>query len=207
MFNPETTFNPTYELAYWSWALGVAQEWRLRLGMGRKEAWDLILKKLAPLPQNNGVYLATESTPDCYDTGSKYTIDHPAVLAALSTLPPRHNLDTAVMHRTYNLVEKVWHWDHTWGWDFPLIAMTATRLHQPALALDGLFKNIQTNTYLPNGHNYQNNRLTIYLPGNGGVLSAIALMCAGYDGNRIKNPGFPKDGTWKVRWENLKPMP
>jgi hypothetical protein len=206
-FTAETTYNPTYELAYWSWALNAAQQWRTRLGMQRKKEWDVVLQKLSPLPQKNGVYLATESTPDCYDPDSKYTIDHPAVLAALGAIPPSNNLDTAVMLRTYNLVEKVWHWDHTWGWDFPMIAMTATRMQQPRLALDGLFKNVMTNTYLVNGHNYQDGRLTIYLPGNGGLLAAIALMCAGYDGCKTTNPGFPKDGTWKVRRENLRKMP
>ncbi len=205
-FDAVTTFNPTYELTYWSWGLQTAQAWRERLGMKRKKEWDLILQKLAPLPIRNGVYLPTESTPDAYAADSKFTIDHPAVLAALSTIPAENKLDTAVMHRTYDLIEKVWHWDHTWGWDFPLIAMTATRLQQPALALEGLFKNIKTNTYLVNGHNYQDDRLTIYLPGNGGLLSAIALMCAGYDGCKTINPGFPKDGTWKVKWEGLKPM-
>ena len=69
-----------------------------------------------------------------------------------------------------------------------------------------MFRGEITNTYLPNGHNYQNERLTLYLPGNGGILSAVALMCAGYEGNTIENPGFPKDGTWNVKWEGLKPM-
>ncbi|MDB5211416.1 MAG: hypothetical protein JWQ30_2243, partial [Sediminibacterium sp.] len=81
-FDAVSTFNPTYELAYWSWGLEIAQQWRVRSGMKRKKEWDLILQKLAPLPQKNGVYLATESTPDCYEADSKYTIDHPAVLAA-----------------------------------------------------------------------------------------------------------------------------
>jgi hypothetical protein len=31
-------------------------------------------------------------------------------------------------------------------------------------------------------------------------------MCAGYDGNKTKNPGFPKDGKWDVRWEGLQPF-
>lgn len=52
--------------------------------------------------------------------------------------------------------------------------------------------NKRTNTYLPNGHNYQDPRLRVYLPGNGGLLTAIALMCAGWDGCEIENPGFPK---------------
>lgn len=46
--------------------------------------------------------------------------------------------------------------------------------------------NKRTNTYLPNGHNYQDPRLRIYLPGNGGLLTAIALMCAGWDGCEVE---------------------
>ena len=64
---------------------------------------------------------------------------------------------------------------------------------------------VQTNTYLPNGYNYQEGRLPLYLPGNGGLLAAVALMCAGYDGCPEANPGIPK--SWKVRWEGLQKMP
>ena len=88
-----------------------------------------------------------------------------------------------------------------------MIAMTATRLGLPSQAMDGLFKKNTTNTYLANGHNYQDKRLRIYLPGNGGILAAVAMMCAGYDGCKTQDPGFPKDGTWKVRWEGMKAMP
>ena len=206
-FEAVETYNPTFELAYWYWALDRAQQWRERLGMPRNKKWDEVIHKLAQLPQKDGVYLATESTPDCYEPNNRRLNDHPAVLGALGIIPPSNNLDTAVMHRTFDLVEKVWNWDHTWGWDFPLVAMTAARLHQPGKAMDALFKNIRTNTYLPNGHNYQDDRLTIYLPGNGGLLSAVALMCAGYDGNKTEDPGIPSDGSWKLRWEGLKPMP
>ncbi len=206
-FEAVDTYNPTFELAYWQWALERAQQWRERLAMPRNKQWDRVMQQLAQLPQKNGVYLATESTPDCYEPGNRRLNDHPAVLAALGIIPPSNHLDTAVMHRTFDLVEKVWHWDHTWGWDFPLVAMTAARLHQPEKAVGALFKEVKTNTYLPNGHNYQDDRLTIYLPGNGGLLSAIALMCAGYDGNKTEMPGIPADGSWKLRWEGLKPMP
>jgi len=206
-YKAEETFNPPYELAYWKWALQIAQDWRKRMGLNPDQDWQKVIDKIAPLAQEDGVYKAAESVADSYSPNSKYTIDHPAVLAAYSTLPQNGVIDTAVMLKTYNLVEKVWHWDHTWGWDFPLVAMTATRLNQPEKTIDVLFKDVQTNTYLVNGHNYQNGRLTLYLPGNGGLLSAIALMCAGYDGNKITNPGFPKNGKWKVKWEGLKKMP
>lgn len=204
-FDAVTTFNPTYELAYWSWALNTAQQWRQRTGLPRNAKWDSIIKQLAPLPQANNVYLATESTPDCYTT-ERYLTDHPAVLGAYASIPRSNHLDTVVMKNTFNLVWKIWKWDDTWGWDFPLTAMAATRLHIPGKAIDALFLPVRTNTYLVNGHNYQDDRLTIYLPGNGGLLSAIALMCAGADNDKAINPGFPKEG-WKVKWEGLRKMP
>lgn len=204
-FDPVTTYNPTYELAYWHWALNMAQKWRERLQLPREKKWDEILAKLAPLPQQNGIYLATESTPDCY-TNERYLTDHPAVLGAYSTLPAANGLDTTVMKNTLQLVWDKWKWDHTWGWDFPLVAMTAARLHLPRKAVDALLMPVRTNTYLINGHNYQDERLTIYLPGNGGLLSAVAMMCTGVDADSHINTGFPADGSWKVKWEGLKKM-
>ena len=43
------TFNPTFELAYWRFALQVAQRWRERLGLAREPAWDRVARLLAPL--------------------------------------------------------------------------------------------------------------------------------------------------------------
>jgi len=86
-----------------------------------------------------------------------------------------------------------------------MVAMCATRLNEPEIAIEALLMDVQKNTYLKNGHNYQDDRLKIYLPGNGGFLKTIALMCAGWEGCEIKNPGFPDDGTWDVEWENLNP--
>tara|TARA_R110000868_G_scaffold53666_5_gene168249 strand:- start:381 stop:2531 length:2151 start_codon:yes stop_codon:yes gene_type:complete len=205
-FDKFETFNSPFELAYWKWALGVAQKWRERLGLTPDANWQKVIDKISPMAQKDGVYLAAESVPNSYSPTSKHLIDHPAVLAPLSMLPQNNYVDLGVMNSTFNIVDKTWHWNHTWGWDFPLEAMTATRLHRPNDAIKALFRDEITNTYLPNGHNYQNERLTLYLPGNGGILSAVALMCAGYEGNTIENPGFPKDGTWNVKWEGLKPM-
>ncbi|WEK20157.1 MAG: hypothetical protein P0Y49_03210 [Candidatus Pedobacter colombiensis] len=204
-FKAETTFNPTYELAYWEWALKTAQQWRVRLGMSRNAKWDDVIAKLSPLPKQDGVYLATESAIDSY-TNPEYKTDHPSVLGTYGMLPETSLLDKEVMRKTFNLVWDTWSWSNTWGWDFPMTAMTAARLNMPEKAIDALMMDVQTNTYLINGHNYQDERLRLYLPGNGGLLTAIAMMCAGWDGNTIQSPGFPKDGTWKVKWEGFKKM-
>ncbi|HEY8689142.1 MAG TPA: hypothetical protein VIM07_07900, partial [Chitinophagaceae bacterium] len=205
-FKAEETFNPTYELVYWHWALNIAQQWRERLQMPRNKKWDDVLQKLSKLPVQNNMYLATESATDSY-TNPRYLTDHPSVLMALGVMPATGQVDTAIMKKTFYWIWNNWSWKDTWGWDFPMVAMTATRLGLPEKAIDALMMNIQTNTYLVNGHNYQNERLRLYLPGNGGLLSAIALMCAGYDGCKTINPGIPQNGKWKVRWEGLKKMP
>ncbi|TCC87380.1 hypothetical protein EZ428_22035 [Pedobacter frigiditerrae] len=204
-FKADTTYNPTYELAYWEWALKTAQRWRERSGLKRNTHWDDVIKKLSPLPIKDGVYLATESSPDSY-TNPEYKTDHPSVLGTYGMLPETDLLDKKVMRKTFDLVWSTWTWTDTWGWDFPMTAMSAARLGMPEKAVDALMMNIKTNTYLINGHNYQDDRLRIYLPGNGGLLTAVAMMCAGWDGNTVNNPGFPKDGTWKVRWEGFKKM-
>ena len=201
-----TTVNPPLELAYWHWALNTAQEWRERLNMERKPEWDKVIDGLPPLAHKDGLYLAAESAPDSY-TNTRYMGDHPSVLGAYGMIPSTPLVDSVTMQRTFDYVMEHWNWTDTWGWDFPMTAMTATRLGMPDKAIDALLMDITTNTYLPNGHNYQNQGLTIYLPGNGGLLSAIAMMCAGWEGGpAVDTPGFPKDGTWKVRWEGLKKM-
>ncbi|GAB3905102.1 hypothetical protein [Mucilaginibacter boryungensis] len=202
----ENTFNPPYELTYWNWALGIAQQWRERLKLPRDKQWDEVINKLSPLPKKDGVYLEAESAPDSY-TNPKNITDHPSTLAAYGMMPMSRMMDTAVMHRTFDVIWKGWNWPKTWGWDFPMTAMTAARLNMPEKAIDALFMDVKTNTYLPDGHNYQDGRLTIYLPGNGGLLTTIAMMCAGWDGSKGDAPGFPKNGKWKVKWEGLKRMP
>lgn len=205
-FAEDSTVNPIFELAYWRWALGMAQEWRRRLGLVPEPTWQKVLDGLSELPQQNGLYSPVELPADAY-TNPRYRTDHPIVLGTLGFLPVTKGLDTALMHRTFDWVWSNWEWKDTWGWDFPLTAMSATRLGLRELAVGALLMPVQKNTYLPNGHNYQDERLRLYLPGNGGLLMAVALMCAGYDGAAGDNPGFPRDGRWKVRWEGLKKMP
>ena len=198
--------NPPFELAYWQYALSVAQQWRERAGMARDPKWDEIIAHLSPLAEKDGLYLAAESAPQTYQD-QRFTSDHPIVLGAAGLFPQSSLFDAGIMRHTFDWIWDNWNWDHTWGWDYPTAAMCAARVGEPEKAVAALLMDKQTNTYLPNGHNYQNDRLRIYLPGNGGLLTAVAMMCAGWDGNTTPEPGFPKDGAWKVRWEGLHPAP
>jgi len=206
-FDPSNTMNPPFELAYWYWGLVTAQRWRARLGMPPDTVWQKISGNLASPAQLHGLYLAAESAADSYENPVLIT-DHPAVLGMFGMLPGLPALDTGIMNNTFGFIMKNWNWDETWGWDFPLAAMCGVRLGQPEQALDALLMDVRTNTYLPNGHNYQDGRLRIYLPGNGGLLTAVAMMCAGFEGDDGMNPGFPsKNKQWNVRWEELSKMP
>jgi hypothetical protein len=197
-----TTRNPTYELCYWYWGLETAQQWRVRLGLERRADWDRVIKSLSALTVRDGVYTGIETEP--------YTNlqDHPSMVAALGLLPKTPLVDPLIMAKTAQYVYDKWDWPETWGWDYPMLAMTAARVGKPGMAVDALLIDTPKNRYFRNGHNYQRKGLPIYLPGNGGLLTAVAMMAAGWDGCEKKNaPGFPDDGQWVVKWEDLKIMP
>ncbi|MFV0376940.1 MAG: hypothetical protein ACK5JD_06500 [Mangrovibacterium sp.] len=201
----ETTQNPPFELAYWHWALSIAQQWKERAGEARDNKWDDVRQKMATPSQADGLYLGIQGATDSY-TNPAQMEDHPVVLGAYGILPAWDKLDPEVMRKTMHVIAERWDWPSTWGWDYPMATMSAVRLGEPELALEFLLKDVQKNTYLKNGHNYQSERLRIYLPGNGGFLTTIAMMCAGWEGCTETNPGFPKDGKWNVKWENLQAM-
>lgn len=203
-WNRKTTINPPFELAYWHMGLTIAQKWNERLGKPANPKWDEVRNNLPAPVHNDELYLGIANAPDSY-TNPQNMRDHPMVLGTLGMLPKWEKVDEEIMRSTLKHIMENWDWPHTWGWDYPMVAMCATRLQEPEIALDALLMDVQKNTYLVNGHNYQDERLRIYLPGNGGLLKAIALMCAGWEGNTKNNPGFPDDGTWNVKWENLNP--
>lgn len=192
-FAAASTINPVFELTYWRWGLQTAIQWLKMMNKEVPETWTKVLDKLAPLPTQDGLYLFAQSAPDSY-SNPRYLTDHPMVLGIWGMLPKTDAVNANIFENTYERVKSNWHWEETWGWDFPMAAMAAAELGHPDDAIDFLLKDIKTNTYLKNGHNYQGERLPLYLPGNGALLTAVAQMC--------KQKQFPKNGMWKVKWEN-----
>jgi len=202
----DTTSNCTYELVYWRWGLQAAQTWRERLGLPREARWDRVLRGLAEPSLSDGKYLFAETAADTY-SNPRWATDHPSVVASFGVLSGA-GIDRAAMERTFAWIWSHWDWPSTWGWDYPMMAMTAARLGQPDKAVAALLMDTPKNVYRANGHNHQRPGLTIYLPGNGALLYAVAMMAAGWDGAPAGNaPGFPADGSWTVRWERLRRAP
>ncbi len=185
------TKNPTFELAYWRMGLAMAQEWRRRMGMEPNAGWADVLERLSPLPSEDGRYLMMEGMSDTY---TQWNWEHPSLLGAYG-MQRGDGVDAETMRRSLQKVLDVWQWDRCWGWDFPMAAMTAAKLSEPELAIRALMIESPKNRYLPNGHVYQRPGLTAYLPGNGGLLAATAMMAAA--------GAFPQDGKWAVRSEGL----
>ena len=239
---PLTTINPAYELEYFRWGLETAQKWRERRGLARVPAWDRVIARLAAPAQAGGLYLPVESEPRFWrDTASAgcsrnavaprcLNRDHPSFLMAYGLIPGR--VDREAMRRTLRATEAHWDLRQTWGWDYPIIAMTAARLGEPETAVDWLMRDLPNNHWgvsgmTPRVHLDSEAQLIgpagaaqpagpdgpglrraaeTYFPSNGSLLLAAGMMAAGWDGSQGHAPGFPRRG-WRVRVEGIRPLP
>ncbi len=200
---PEDTLNPIFELEYWRWALLTALAWKKRLGEEVPHKWTEALDSLSfpPREEKTQRYRAHER---CMDTYGAFATDHPAVILPYALIPGP-SIDRTVMNRTVDAVLENWKMESLWGWDFPSLAMACARLGRAEDAVALLLLDSPKNTYRMNGHNAQigNDSLPLYLPGNGALLLAVGMMCAGWDGEERPAPGFPDDGTWIVSHEGF----
>lgn len=224
---PQDTVNPAFEVEYWRFGLSIAVNWAKR----KKEPhenyalWEKVGSHMAKPPVSGGLYIAHQHCPDTF---LHYNTDHPSMLGALGLLPGE-GVDCEVMKATLDRVLECWDFDSMWGWDFAMMAMTAVRLGCPELAVDLLLMDKPKNSYVASGNNYQktSDKLPLYLPGNGSLLLAVPLMlegihAAGEDTEREKGrnrgqetrqgekggwPGFPGDGSWKIRYEDISGFP
>ena len=197
--DPRTTVNPTFELSYWLTGLRIAREWRSRLGMPPKTEYGAVCDKLSPLPVQEGVYVSWEGIEEMW---TRYNWEHPALIGAYGMLPG-DGVDVATMERTLMKVDAEWKLHETWGWDFPMLAMCAARLGKPGMAVDYLL-DYPAFDFDACGLVGGGRAPFPYFPGNGGLLYAVAMMAAGWDGAPAGNaPGFPKKG-WVVKYEGLQ---
>jgi len=190
-YDVTTTEDPTFELAYWWWGLEIAQQWRERRRVDRDPRWADVQARLATPFVQDGHYTAIATEPYLRRD------DHPSLLAAFGVLPPTPAIDPEIMRATLHDVLENWDWPTAWGWDFPVMAMTAARLDRPDVALDALLRDEVKNQYTLVGHNSQmGSILPIYLPGNGALLAAVSLLAT---------TGFPE--TWNAQTEGFVPWP
>ncbi len=202
------TQNPTFELAYWYFGLSVAQTWRERLGLARDAKWDDVLQKLSPLPVRDGLYLDVETDPEAFTRAGSLPS---SMLMAMGVLPQSPIVDKETMHRTLLKVVERNGVASFVSWSSGKVALAAARVGEPDIAVDILCNNKEASRYLANGlvrRPKEPLNCPAYFPTNCSLLSAVALMAAGWDGAPSDSaPGFPQDGRWVVRWEGLQRLP
>jgi hypothetical protein len=193
---PEVTLNPTFELCYWKFGLEIALNWGRELGEENFDWWKFCNEYSVDLPVHNGMYIAHQNCPDTFE---KYNKDHPSMLFGYGFI----DCDAVVSDIMWKTVDKVlacWDFKTAWGWDFALMAMTLTRLGRHEEAVNILLMNTEKNSYVTSGNNFQrgreNNDLPLYLPGNGSLLFALALMLTS---------GFPQNSGWEIETEGIMP--
>ncbi|MFR3728143.1 hypothetical protein [Lacrimispora sp.] len=201
---PMVTRNPAFEVEYWHFALGIAAEWAHRCEREIPARWKEVKERMAPMAVKDGCYLAHDNCPDTYES---FAADHPSMLCAYGLIDSGR-IDEKIMENSLKKAVECWDYASLWGWDFAVMAMTAVRLKNPEYAIDLLLMDTWKNRYVTSGNNFQEGRedLPLYLPGNGSLLLAAALMTAGYPGSE-ELPGFPKNGQWEVEYEGIQPFP
>jgi hypothetical protein len=221
--NPQAIWNPVFSLPYWKLGLTIANNWSVALGHGTIAEWARVAASLTASPHTVEVdgetvyaFNANCSSPfgqhgpsvNCPKAGS-----HMMMLGPFGMIDGEaFGISRSVMNATVRAVRKYWSWgtpqtSGLWGWDFPLTALAMTRLKLPASeVVDMLLYDVQTNHYRPNGH-VDGGFLPCYLPGNGGLLAAVAMMAGGARGS--PNPGgrpwFPAE--WQARAEGFGEYP
>jgi hypothetical protein len=189
--------NPTMELAYWKWALETAQQWRIRLGMPPDKHWQDVIDHIALPTIRNGIYPAMEIPVE--NSPSTMTTFMYGVL-------PGRGLDLDAMRNTLHRVAHTDAPQNSVTWGTAMMAMCAARLDEPDTAVALLAGKYDQNPFRASGYTVRRpDQTPMYMPANGGWLSAVAMMAAGWDGTTTHAPGFPKD--WKVRYEDLQPLP
>ncbi|GAA1489782.1 hypothetical protein [Brachybacterium sacelli] len=188
----------SFELAYVAWALRVADRWRARRGARGAGELTAIARRLHPPLTGDGELTTFRAGPGMDRS------DHPSHLLAYGMVPPTGTVPHDAAGRALEDALADWDWESTWGWDYPALAMTAARLQRPETAVDALLLPTVKNRCDGAGHFPQRPGLPAYLPANGGTLTTLALMAAGWD-EGPSTPGLP--ARWDARFEGILPLP
>ena len=202
--NPNQTINPTFELAYWRFGLRVASTWKARINQSAPALWTHVAANLAPLPVVNDTYPIYEGIPNMW-TDPKTVTDHPAMSGIYGLLPPPSDPDASILNLTLvaytaQQIYASWNFSNLYGWDFPMLAMNAARLGDPAkaveLLLDPHFQfddvGMPVGTVVP----------TPYFPASGALLLAVGMLAGGWDGGP-EDVGARVPAGWRVQAEGF----
>ncbi|KAJ4982928.1 hypothetical protein SVAN01_11595 [Stagonosporopsis vannaccii] len=186
---PNATVNPTFELAYWRFGLRVASAWKKRQNMTVPDKWTQVHDNLASFPVENDTYVTYEGIKDMWRT-PELTEDHPGLLGIYGWLPPDARFNETVFNNTIDKVHETWNFPFSYGWDFPLLAITEARRGDAERAVRWLLD--ENNKFDELGMPEGGTRVpTPYFPSAAGLLLAVGMMSGGWDG---------RERVWPKGW-------
>lgn len=194
---PNVTKNPPFELSYWRLGLSIASTWKTRQNNPIPAKWTLVRENLAPFPIQDGVYVPYEGVKNPWST-KKLTQDHPSLLGVNGWLPPDAQLDPRIFNATVKKVYATWNFTKSYGWDFPLLALTAAKGGDGEAAVGWLLD--RDFGFDEVGFPVGGARVpTPYFPSAGGLLLAVGMMVGGWEG--VEGGIFPEG--WVVQGEGF----
>jgi hypothetical protein len=201
------TQNPGFELVQWYYGLKVAQDWRERLGLERDSHWDDVIKKLSRLTVVDGKYVQLETEPDMYAKAGGLPSD---IIMALGYMPETPMVEKEIMKNTFKTIYERNGLNSFVSWAMGKGALSAARLGFRDIAVDIAGNTTPKACFSQSGFVQRPKEglgCPAYFPVNSSFLAATGLMLAGWDNCNETAPGFPKDGNWDVKIENMLLMP
>jgi len=187
-------------LGFWHWGIEEGQIWRERMGLQRNKEWDNVLDKLGKFTIKEGIYVDSQDRPL-------------RVTGLLGLYPPSKALNLEIAARTqakadelrrqrFGGVESI---AGGVGWGSGMAAAGMAKMGNPKGAVEALLGALGTG-FDQAGIN--RGLGGAYLPTNGALLYAVAVMAGGWEGAPDRNaPGFPDDGSWVVKAEGFIKAP
>lgn len=201
------TQNPGFELVQWCYGLKVAQDWRERMGLERDPHWDDVLNKLSRLTVVDGKYVQLETEPDMYDKAGGLPSD---IIMALGYMPETPMVDKEIMKNTFKTIYETNGLNSFVSWAMGKGALSAARLGFRDIAVDIVSNTTPKACFSLSGFVQRPKEglgCPAYFPVNSSFLAATGLMLGGWDETDESTPGFPKDGNWDIKTENMLKMP
>lgn len=202
---PNSTRNLAFEIAYWRWGLDTAVDWKRKLRQPVPDKWRLVAQHLALPPQIDGLYAVFDGLNSSWWKDPKLNGDPRSLIMMQGILPDTPAVDPAVGLRTADKVWEIWGDAKIRGWGRPVLAINSARIGNPQRAIYHLtafdyWKFDDAGFAIRGG---DGGTPPPFMPGNAGLLYAIAYCAAGWQGSSEDAPGFPKDGSWVVRHEGM----
>ncbi|KAM0221110.1 hypothetical protein ACHAQD_005460 [Fusarium lateritium] len=203
---PELTLNLAYDIAYWRYGLDVARNWKKMLELPVPKQWTTVAKNLTAPPQINGLYTVYDGLNATWWEDPALNRDPRSLIMLQGILPDTPAVNKEVARRTADKVWEVWTDQNIRGWGRPVLAINSARIGNPERAIYHLtaydyWKFDDAGFAIRGG---DGNTPPPFMPGNAGLLLAVAYMAKGWDGSKGNTPGFPKNDGWIVNHEGLR---